>query len=148
LKIDYGRAPRFLGLGGVSFATNVGLTVVLKEWVGLIPEVALAISIVVVFTINFLACRYFVFDARLQDFRQQLFRFALASGGFRGAEYLAFVVCHRFFGVQYVVALVGILVVSMMVKFVFYQRVVFTSDAAAGGRAGEPRGPAGWGAGQ
>ena len=125
VRIDLARAPRFLGLSGVSFLTNVGLTVLLKEKVGLIPEAALAIAMVVVFCINFLACRYVVFDARAQDFRRQLLLFAMASGGFRGAEYAAFVVCHRLLGIHYVAALVGILVLSLMAKFVFYQRVIF-----------------------
>jgi putative flippase GtrA len=135
LKIDLARAPRFLGLSGVSFVTNVGLTVMLKEWMGLAPEAALAIAIVVVFTMNFLACRYVVFDARSQDFRKQLLLFAMASGGFRGSEYVAFIICHRLLGIHYVVALVGILVLSMMAKFVFYQRVIFLD----GGPAREPK---------
>lgn len=130
LKINLARAPRFLGLSGVSFVTNVGLTVLLKEKAGLAPEAALAISIVVVFCINFLACRYVVFDAQAQDFRRQLLLFAMASGGFRGAEYLAFIVGHRLLGIHYVVALVGILMLSMMAKFVFYQRVIFPGIVA------------------
>ena len=142
MRVFLARATRFVGLGGVSFAVNVGLTVLLTERLRLAPEGALAISILVVFTMNFLACRYFVFDGRSQDFRRQLLLFAMASGGFRGAEYLAFVVCHRLLGIQYVVALVGILVVSTMVKFFVYQRVVFTGPAvdrpAAAGRPGGP----------
>jgi putative flippase GtrA len=125
VKVDLRRAPRFLGLSGASFLTNVGLTVLLKEKAGLAPEAALAIAIVVVFCMNFLACRYVVFDARAQDFRRQLLLFAMASGGFRGTEYVAFVVAHRLLGIHYVVALVGILVLSMMAKFLFYQRVIF-----------------------
>ena len=125
MSLSLARAPRFIGLSGVSFATNVGLTVLLKERVGLIPEAALAIAIAVVFCINFLACRYFVFGAQSQAFGRQLFLFALASGGFRGTEYVAFVICHRLLGIHYVVALVGILVISLMAKFVFYQRVIF-----------------------
>ncbi len=140
MKIDLARAPRFLGLSGVSFTTNVGLTVLLKEKVGLAPEAALAIAIVVVFCINFLACRYVVFDARKQDFRRQLLLFAMASGGFRGAEYVAFVVCHRLLGIHYVVALVGILVTAMMAKFLFYQRVIFPGAVAdAPSAAGQPQ---------
>ncbi len=144
LKIDLPRALRFVGLGGVSFLTNVGLTVLLTERLHLAPEAALAIAIGFVFVMNFLACRYFVFDAHAQDFRRQLLLFALASGGFRGSEYVAFLVCHRLFGIHYVVALVGILVVSMMAKFVFYQRVVFPGGAGAGGAdAGRPHPPSG-----
>jgi putative flippase GtrA len=140
LKIDLARAPRFIGLSGVSFATNVGLTVLLKEKAGLAPEAAFAIAIVVVFTMNFLAYRYYVFDGRSQDFRTQLLLFALASGGFRGSEYLTFVICHRLFGIQYVVALVGILMLSTVAKFVFYQRAIFVRRREAGGaEAGRSR---------
>ena len=138
MKIDLSRAPRFLGLSGVSFLTNVGLTVLLKEKARLAPEAAFAIAIVVVFCINFLACRYVVFDARAQDFRRQLLLFAMASGGFRGAEYLAFVVAHRLLAIHYVVALVAILALSMTAKFVFYQRVIFPGVVA---RTPPPAGP-------
>lgn len=131
MRISLARAPRFIVLSGVSFVTNVGLTVLLKERVGLIPEAALAIAMVVVFCINFLAYRYFVFDGRSQAFGRQLLLFALASGGFRGTEYVAFVIGHRLLGIHYVVALVGILTVSLMAKFVFYQRVIFGGPAAA-----------------
>jgi putative flippase GtrA len=134
VKFFLARATRFLGLGGVSFAVNVGLTVLLTEKLHLPPEVSFAIAIVVVFTMNFLACRYFVFDSRSQDFRQQLLRFAMTSGGFRGSEWLALLVCHRLLGIEnYGMAIVAILIVSTIVKFFVYQRVVFT-----GRPVGEP----------
>jgi putative flippase GtrA len=139
LSVSLVRAPKFLGLSGVSFLTNVGLTVLLKEKVGLAPEAALAIAIVVVFCMNFLACRYIVFEARAQDFRRQLVLFAMASGGFRGTEYVAFVVCHRLLGIHYVVALVGILMLSVMAKFLFYQHVIFPGVVADAGPVAEPR---------
>jgi putative flippase GtrA len=136
LRTHLTRAAKFFGLGAVSFTTNVGLTILLTEKMRMAPEAALAISMVVVFTMNFLANRYFVFDARSQEFHHQLVLFAIASGCFRAAEYLSFVICHRLLGIQYIAALVGILIVSMMVKFVVYQRVVFHGRAMTGRRNG------------
>jgi putative flippase GtrA len=116
---------RFAGVGGVSFVTNLALTALLHEVLGLPEEAAFAISLVVVFVMNFLACRYVVFDGRGGDARRQLLHYGMASLGFRGGEWCAFLVVHTWLRTPYLVAIVVILGCSFLIKFVFYRHVVF-----------------------
>jgi putative flippase GtrA len=120
---------RFAGLGGISFATNVGLTAFLHELVHLPEEVAFAISLVTVFTMNFLACRYVVFSGRAGDPKRQLVLYALSSLGFRLGEYLAFLALHTWLGTPYLLAIFVVLGVSFVIKFLYYRFVVFEPDA-------------------
>ena len=116
---------RFGLLGAFSFTLNLALTVVLHEVLGAPEEAAFAIGLLTVFTVNFLACRYLVFDAARGDPKRQLAGFVAGSVVFRLAEYLAFLLLHTAFGVHYAVAIVAILVTSVVAKFVYYRHAVF-----------------------
>jgi putative flippase GtrA len=117
---------RFGGTGGVSFAINVGLTAFLCEIVGVSKENAFAISLAVVFTINFIACRYFVFEGRTGNPQKQLLVYLLSSLFFRGAEYLGFLLVHSVLDLPYIPAIFTVLLISFLLKFSFYKMVVFS----------------------
>lgn len=78
-------------------------------------------------TTNFFGARHFVFRAGSGAIERQAGLFLASSVLFRGLEYVAFLIVHTVLGFQYVVAIVGILVTSMVVKFLWYRRVVFRS---------------------
>lgn len=117
---------RFGGAGALSFSINVGLTAFLHEVLGVLEEIAFAISLVVAFIVNFITCRYYVFDGRSGDVRKQLLAHLVLSLFFRGTEYLGFLLLHTVMGLPYLLAVVTVLVVSFAAKFLFYKNVVFS----------------------
>ncbi len=123
----FGEMMRFGLLGGLSFAINVGLTVFLKEVLGATAELAFALALATVLVVNFMTCRYLVFEGASQgDRRRQLPLFVASSLVIRSLEYATFLIVHSVLGVHYLVAIVGILAVSVLMKFVFFRSVVFT----------------------
>jgi putative flippase GtrA len=122
------RFLRFVGMGSVGFCLNLAITAFVHEVLGVTEELAFAVALITVFTFHFFSGRYVIYGATGGDPRQQLVRYALASGAFRGAEYLGFLVLHTAAGVPYPLAIVGVLGTSFIAKFFFYGRVVFTGD--------------------
>ena len=122
------RFLRFVGMGSVGFCLNLAITAFVHEVLGASEELAFAVALATVFTFHFLSGRYVIYSAAGGDPRRQLVRYALASGAFRGAEYLGFLGLHTVAGIAYPVAIVAVLGTSFFAKFFFYGRVVFTGD--------------------
>ena len=121
----WNRLARFAATGGVAFGLNLSMTVGLHELLGSSEELAFAIALLTVFIFSFFACRYYIFFEARGSIRRQLTLFAASSLGFRCAEYLGFLLLHSMLGVAYVAAVVIILGLSFVTKFVFYRTVVF-----------------------
>lgn len=115
-------------MGSVGFLLNIGITAFAHELLGATEELAFAIALAMVFAFHFLSGRYVIYGASDGDPKRQLLRYALASGGFRGAEYVGFLVLHTAAGLPYLAAAMVVLGASFIVKFFFYGRVVFTAD--------------------
>jgi putative flippase GtrA len=124
---------RFIALSGLSFSLTVGLTAALHEVSGIAEELAYASTIIVAFFVNFLCMRYWVSISVHRPVKRQLGEFAVATAGFRGAEYSAFLLVHTVLEVHYLIAIVSIQFVSFVVKFVFYRAFVFRSADSAPG---------------
>lgn len=122
--IPFGEVSRYTQLAVFSAALNLGLPVLLHEWIGLSERVAVALSLTTAFVVNFAVARGYVFRAG-GPMGPQVLRFAAASAGFRVAEYAGFLLLHTILGLHYVLALGAVLVVSFGVKFVFYRAFVF-----------------------
>ncbi len=122
---------RFGTSGALSFAVNLGGTAFLHELCGFGEEVAFAVALAVVFVMNFLVMRYYVFPGPQRSVTTQLAMFGASSVGFRGAEYLAFLILHTWLRTQYALAIVAILALSFVCKFVFYRGVVFARRECA-----------------
>ena len=124
------RLARFTVMGATGFGLNIGVTVVLHEWLGAPEEVAFAAALGVVFVFSFLSSRYVIFEgAAAADPAKQLLKFAGFSAAFRCAEYLGFLLLHTLFGVTYLLSIVVVLGVSFLTKFVTYSTVVFVGEA-------------------
>lgn len=135
MKVDsstFRRLLRFGALGAVGFGINIAVTVTLTEILGLPEELSFAIALAVVFTFSFVTSRYLIFpEAASGDPRKQLAKFAVSSAAFRGAEYIGFLLLHTVMGLAYLLAIVGVLGISFLTKFVTYSTVVFTSEGEA-----------------
>ena len=119
---------RFGQLSGLSFAINLGATVLLHEWLALPTTLAFAMAIVVVLMINFALMRYYVFpaeDVRRPSIIKQGVGFCASSVVFRSLEYVGFYLVHVVVGVYYVLAIAMVSGLSFVAKFVFYQRWLF-----------------------
>jgi len=108
-----------------SFVINFGLTFSLHEFLALPEELAFAIGLITMLVINFVGFRYYVFKASAETAPQQMMRFFLTALGFRSSEYLTFMLVHTIMGVDYRVAVVGILALSTIAKFFCYRLLVF-----------------------
>jgi putative flippase GtrA len=108
-----------------SFLLNLGLTATLHELLGVREETAFAVALATVFVTNFLCLRYFVFRAGEASLTRQMTLFGLSTLGFRGLEYVFFLGLHTWLGVFYPVAIVVTLVTSLLVKYVWFKRIIF-----------------------
>jgi len=116
---------RFCVMTVIAFGIHVGVSALLHEGFHVAEELAVAVALITVFTGNYFLQRYYVYQAREGDPRRQLLLYFLSSLGFRGAEYLSFLLVHSVIGVQYLAAYIGVLLVSFMIKFFYYGNVVF-----------------------
>lgn len=118
---------RYCGSSFVSLWANIILTWGLHELGNLRPEAAFALAIVIVFFLNFLMSRYFVYRASSGSAGWQLRRFALSVVVFRVCEYGAFLVLHVWGGVPYLLAVGAVLITSFLIKFFFFSKHVFVA---------------------
>ena len=77
--------------------------------------------------VNFLTCRYFVFNTRTGSFAAQLGTFLGSSAAFRVLEYLAYWFLLDVFGLWYFIAIWVVMPASFFAKYFFYKLVVFRS---------------------
>jgi len=114
---------RFGVLSATSAVISFGLTVALHELGGVAEEIAYAIALCTVFVTNFLGCRFFVYPGNHRPLFRQFGEFLLSSLGFRGAEWVSFVLLIHL--MPYQLALVVVQAASFVAKFFFYRSRVF-----------------------
>ena len=122
---------RFLALSGLSFGMNLGLTVLFHEVLNLSQEASLATAMVLVSVMNFIGCRYFVFETSDAGLAKQLVMFYASWLPFRGLEYLLFLVLHTWLNMNYVAAVVLVQLIAFMSKFLYFRQTVFRSGQPA-----------------
>lgn len=119
------RLFRFGSGAAVSFGGTLAVTYVATEWLHLREEVSFALAVVVMFFVNFAWLRYVVFPAGGKPWQVQMYGFFLASIGFRGAEYLAFLVLLNVLHLHYMLSVALVLGLSFLVKFQVFDKHVF-----------------------
>jgi putative flippase GtrA len=122
------RFIRFTAMGSLGLILNLGITAFVHEVLGASEELAFAVALAIVFSFHFLSGRYVIYGAADGDPKRQLLRYGLATGGFRAAEYLGFLVLHTIAGIPYLAVIVIVLGSSFIAKFFFYGHVVFTGN--------------------
>jgi putative flippase GtrA len=123
-----GAPARFLVLGVLSFSTNLGITAGLHEILGVSPEVAFAIALVIAFCMNFSLMRWWVFRGTERPIMDQLVGFGVSSLFFRGTEYVGYLFLYRIANVRYLTAAVAVLGASFVVKYVVYNSWLFSRE--------------------
>ncbi|WP_426167512.1 GtrA family protein [Sandarakinorhabdus sp. DWP1-3-1] len=124
-----GEFLRYGMLSVLSAGLSLGLPILLHERFGVEPRLAVAIAFGVVFVVNFVCMRLFVFR-NAGSASAALGRFAMTSLMFRGAEYLAFLGLFAL-GLRYFVAQFIVIGLAFVIKFVTIRRFVF-KDAPRG----------------
>jgi len=119
------RLTMFGGLGALSFLVNMGVTIGLVEIAGRPPRTAFAVGLVVVYLLNFCACRWGIFGSQQGPVVGQFVTFSLLSLGFRGLEYALFALMLGALHLPYPVVAALVLAGSFLIKFSTYDRLVF-----------------------
>jgi putative flippase GtrA len=123
-----GAPLRFVLLSVMSFTLNLGVTAGVREGLGASPEVAFAVGILTVFTVNFTTMRWWVFPGSGRSATRQLTIFALTSLVSRSTEYAVFLLLIHVAGVFYLAAAALTLIVSMIVKYFVYGSWLFAEQ--------------------
>lgn len=124
----HARLKRFFLFGSgaaLSFSGTLAITFVTTAWLRLPEELSFAISLIVMFFVNFSYLRWVVFRATGTKWLSQLRKFFMTSIGFRCAEYVAFLILLDIFHVHYLLSVVGVLGVSFLIKFQVFDKHVF-----------------------
>jgi len=109
------------GLAGI--AVSLAVTVLMREGVGLSASMAFAVALGVVFTFQFFANSFFVFNSGAG--RNTFLRYAGSALVFRLTDFLLFVGLQGLVSPYYVAAALAILITNL-VKFLVYRNIVFT----------------------
>lgn len=116
----YQKLFRYLVNTGLSFVVNLGLTALLHEVFEFREAMAYGVALVVVFVMNFVLFRYYVFDGRTDQPAKQLGTFAATSVVFRVSEWFAFRLLNERFAVHYLLAIVVVQGTTFVVKYFVY----------------------------
>jgi putative flippase GtrA len=130
-------AVRFAILAAVSFAGHIALVSALHELLGLPGAIAVPIAMGFVTLFNFMMLRKCVFGSTNADWLGEMARFIASIAGFRATEYVVFLVLSGGLGLPYLPTYIGILMTSMVCKFLFLRTVLFAKPMAIGASAPE-----------
>jgi putative flippase GtrA len=121
------RVNRFAVLSAISFATNVATIWALVQLGGASEELAVGLSLAVIFVFNFAMMRAWVYEGRSfrMGARRQLLACAITSACFRVGEWTAFALLFRLIGLHYLATFALVAVASFLIKFGVYDRLVF-----------------------
>ena len=94
MEAKIGGFLRYFFVTGLSFITNLSLTVFFTEVLNLPEEVSFAIALITVFVMNFLFMRYYIYLSQEGSATRQFIMYTFSAFGFRGLEYIAFLIFH------------------------------------------------------
>jgi putative flippase GtrA len=114
---------------GISVSVTVVLPILLHELFAVREERAVLIAFNTALVVNFLTLRHFVFSKGGSALRDLAFYGAI-NILFRVAEYGAFSLLFATLGLHYVIAILIVLFISAIVKFLVYRFVVFAPARA------------------
>ena len=116
---------RFAAGGVLSAGVTLSVTAVLHEIFSVSEPKAAAFAMLTALSVNYVFLRYIAFPGTHVPWQRQLLLFFASTGIFRGIEYLAFLAVNVWLGVHYLVALMGVMGASFLLKFTVYDRFVF-----------------------
>lgn len=116
---------RYTTLGAASFAINLGLAAAFHEIFSVVEWLAVAMSLAIVFVINFVVAKLAVFSSRGR-WERELPRFLVTAVLSRLFEYALFLVFFSLISMNYLIAIVISQIISFVLKFFVYKRFVFS----------------------
>jgi putative flippase GtrA len=116
---------RYTLLGVASFVINLGLAAVFHEILSLAEWLAVALSLSIVFVINFVVAKFAVFKSQ-GDWIKELSKFLFVSLSSRMFEYAMFLILFGILSINYLFAIMVSQILSFILKFVIYRRYVFS----------------------
>lgn len=121
------QGSKFGILSVLSVFLTLSVTITAHEVLTFTEEVSYCLALVVVFLVNFLGMRYFVYpkNNHKKHLVRQFLEFLITSFLFRSIEFLLFIVIHSWFGINYLIAIMLVMIVSIIGKFIFYKYTVF-----------------------
>ena len=119
-----GEIFRYMVMTCTSAVISLGIPFVLHEGAAVRPSIAVAIGLLTTFFVNFAVAKSYVFH-RIGALKTQMMRFALVSLNFRVGEYLSFLLLNIAFDIDYMIALIAVLIASLIAKFFIYKSFVF-----------------------
>jgi putative flippase GtrA len=131
LGISLPKMFRFAAGGVLSSAVTLGVTALFREVFGIRESIAAAAGLASAMVVNFLFLRHVVFASGATPISRQLTMFLASNGVFRVLEYLGFLVVIGMLNVHYLLALIMVLGVSFLFKFLVYERFVFSHRDSA-----------------
>jgi len=124
---------RFAAGGVLSAGVTLGVTALLHEVFAFPEPKAAAFAMLAALSVNYVFLRYVAFRGTQLPWRRQLALFLASTGVFRGVEYLAFLAINVWLGVHYLLALMGVLGTSFLLKFLVYEGWIFARRAETPG---------------
>lgn len=122
-------AARFVGAGVISYALGLGLSALFREGLRLPEELAVALTLGILFVVNFWMSRIFVFRAQ-GSARRQFAAYVAAALALRATEYGLFYLILQVAGLHYLAALTWAMVLTNLFKFFLYRALVFGKSAS------------------
>lgn len=113
-------------MSAISFGINLGLFALFVNWGAMPPELSAAAAAIIVMGLNFVACRYWIFEAHDGNVQKQLALFIAATLAFRGAEIGLFSFLYRLTYSDELLVYSVVLVASFLIKFFFFEKAVFS----------------------
>jgi putative flippase GtrA len=119
--------PKYAGVGVLSFATNLSITAMLHELLGVPAELAFAAALATVIALNYILARRFIYSSS-GPVLTELSRFLGATAGFRIMEYVMFLAFHSLLGINYLVSIMLLTSISFVSKYFAYKHLVFNGS--------------------
>jgi putative flippase GtrA len=116
---------RYTALGAASFVINLGLAAVFHEMLFLAEWLAVALSLSIVFFVNFVVAKFAVFKSQ-GPWKKELPNFLFLSLLSRVFEYAMFLVLFGILSINYLFAIMLSQILSFVLKFFIYKRYVFS----------------------
>jgi putative flippase GtrA len=108
-----------------SFALVLGVTALCREAFGTSERVAFAIALATSFTVNFAACKFFVFPGSAAKTSHQVAMYAATTGSSRVIEYAVFWVLLEVLQLHYLAVATLVLATASVLKFAACKWVIF-----------------------
>jgi len=121
------RLQKFLIASSATFSLNVGLTFLFVDVCGLMEPAGFALTLTIVFFVNFASLRYYVYGENKisGQLKAQLRQCLIVAISFRIAEWVLFTVAVEGFAANYIVTVVLVQIISAIFKFAVYDQWIF-----------------------